>query len=123
MEDYEECILKLEKSLFEIEFFKDKDYLNRIIDDEYMELGKSGKLYTKEDEIRAFGEMTEDRDITIYNYSCMKLSEDVFLIHYYTKSEDSIFFRTSIWKKIGLTFSIVFHQASKYMEPIELVEF
>ena len=67
-----------------IEFMKDKDYLNRIIVDEYMELGKSGKLYTKEDEIRAFGEMTEDRDITIYNYSCMKLSEDVFLIHYYT---------------------------------------
>ena len=38
-------ILEAEKSLFKYEFMSDITYLNEIIDDEYIEIGKSGKKF------------------------------------------------------------------------------
>ena len=36
----ENIILELEKSLFKYEFMSDIEYLNKIIDDKYVEVGK-----------------------------------------------------------------------------------
>ena len=45
-------ILELEKSLFKYEYMTDIAYLNEIIDDQYIEVGKSGKQFNKEDVIK-----------------------------------------------------------------------
>lgn len=44
-------ILELEKSLFKYEFMSNIDYLNEIVDDKYIEIGKSGKMINKENVI------------------------------------------------------------------------
>ena len=117
-----EIILDLEKSLFKYQYMSNIDYLNSIIDDNYIEMGKSGHIYNKEDTIRDLSCLKEDRNIKIYNYECNELSGNIWIVHYYTKSEGKIIYRTSVWKKED-NFKIVFHQASEYKDNIELIEF
>lgn len=116
-----EKILNLEKSLFKYEYTSNIEYLNSIIDDTYKELGKSGKMYNKEDVIKELSNLKSDRDIKIYNYECNNISEDIWLVHYITKNGNNNIFRTSIWK-YNKSLKIIFHQASEYKENIQLIE-
>ena len=116
-------ILELEKSLFKYEYMSDVDYLNNVIDDSYLEVGKSGYKITKSDVIEELSKLDEDRNIIIYNFSCSEISNDIFLVHYFTKKESDNIFRTSIWKKENNNFKILFHQASLYKDEINLIEF
>ncbi len=116
-------ILKLEKSLFKYECMSDATYLDKIIDDNFIEIGKSGKKYNKEDVINDLSITKEDRKITIYNFTCEKLSEDIYLIHYITKSDKGNIYRTSIWRKEYDRVKIIFHQASFYRENVDLTEY
>ncbi len=115
-------VLELEKSLFKHEYMSDVTYLDEIIDDNFTEVGKSGKKYNKKDVINNLSITKEDRNITIYNFTCEKLSEDIYLIHYITKSNEDNIYRTSIWRKECERVKIVFHQASLYRENVDLTE-
>ena len=116
-------ILDKEKSLFKYEYMKDIKYLEELIDDNYKEIGKSGKVFNKEDIIEYLSNLKEDRNITIYNYNCRKISTNIFLVHYITKNNNDNIFRTSIWKKENNKFKIIFHQASLYLEEAELIAY
>lgn len=103
-----EKILSLEKSLFNIKYMNDYDYLNKVIDDEYLELGKSGRFFNKIDVINDLLNQKENRNIKIENYEFKKIDNNTYLIHYITND----IYRTSIWiNNNGL--KIIFHQASK----------
>ena len=117
-----EKILNLEKSLFKYEYMSNIEYLNSIIDDTYKELGKSGKMYNKEDVIKELSNLNSDRDIKIYNYECNSISDNIWLVHYITKNENINVFRTSIWKNDN-SLKIIFHQASEYKDNIQLKEY
>ena len=71
-------ILELEKSLFKYEYMSNIKYLDDIIDDNYTELGKSGKMINKEHVINELNNLKSDRKITIYNYSYDKIAENIF---------------------------------------------
>lgn len=112
-------ILELEKSLFKYEYMSNKEYLDNIIDDDYLELGKSGVLFNKQDVINHLLNQQVDRDITIYNFSGEEIATGLFLVHYITLNNDLKIYRTSIWKNN----KIIFHQASLLKEDIELIEY
>ena len=116
-------ILELEKSLFKYEYMTDIVYLNEIIDDKYIEVGKSGKKFNKQDIINDLSILKEDREITIYNFTCDKIEENIYLIHYITKSNEDNIYRTSIWKKENGKIKIIFHQASLYKDNINLIKY
>jgi len=116
-------ILELEKSLFKYEFMSDIEYLDGIIDDDYIEIGKSGKKFIKKDIIKELSILKEDRQISIYNYTCDKIDENIYLIHYITKDDKDIIYRTSIWKEKNDKIKIIFHQASLYKEEIDLIKY
>lgn len=115
-------ILELEKSLFKYEFISDIEYLNKIIDDKYVEVGKSGRKFLKNEVIKDLSILKQDRKISIYNFTCDKIGEKIYLIHYITKNNEENIYRTSIWKKENDEIKIIFHQASLYKEEIDLVE-
>jgi len=116
-------ILEAEKSLFKYEFMSDITYLNEIIDDEYIEIGKSGKKFNKKDVIKDLSILKKDRKIIIYNFTCDKIEENIYLIHYITQSNNDNIYRTSIWRKEDDKIKIIFHQASLYKENINLIEY
>ena len=117
-----EEILEREKSLFKIKFMSNKEYLNNIISDDYLEIGKSGYFINKIQVIDALLKEETDRKIAIYNYSCDEIDKNAYLVHYITKNIDDIVYRTSIWKKEE-SLKIIFHQASILKENINLIEF
>ena len=117
-----EKILNLEKSLFKYEYMSNIEYLDSIIDDTYEEIGKSGSIYNKKDVIQELNNLKEDRNIEIYNFKCNKISNNIYLVHYITKSNDKNIYRTSIWREEE-SLKILFHQASEYKENIELEKF
>ena len=114
-------ILNLEKSLFKLEYMNNKDYLDSIISDDYLEIGKSGKIINKEDVIKELLTLKEDRKIDIYNFTCTQ-EDNIFIVHYITLSNDNKIYRTSIWKKEN-NYKILFHQASILKDEIELIKY
>ena len=115
-------ILELEKSLFKLKFMSNKEYLDNIIDDNYLEIGKSGLFINKEVVINELTSLDKDRDIDIYNFSCLELSNNIYLVHYITISNKDYIYRTSIWKN-DKQFKIIFHQASILKEKVDLVKY
>ncbi len=114
-------ILELEKSLFKIEYMNDEMYLNSIIDDDYIEIGKSGMIYDKKIVVEDLLNQKENRNIEIYNYSCKEINKNIYLVHYITLNNDNKIYRTSIWKKED-NYKILFHQASILKEDISLIK-
>lgn len=116
-------ILELEKSLFKYEYMSNREYLNKIIDNKYLEIGKFGKKFNKDDVIKELSVLEVDRQIKIYNFIYNEIEENIYLIHYITKNNNDNIYRTSIWKKEKDEIRIIFHQASLYKENINLKEF
>lgn len=116
----ENKILDLEKSLFKYNYISDKDWLNDVIHKDFIECGKSGYLFKKDEIVEYLSSCKEDRNIVIYNYECKKIDVNTWVVHYITcgNNKDK-YYRTSIWVKEE-NFKIIFHQASKYIEEIEL---
>ena len=119
----EQRILNLEKSLFKYKYTSDINYMNSIIDDDYEEIGKSGKKYNKKDITSELSSLDTDRKIDIYNYKCLNIDKNTWLIHYITLSDNKPIYRTSIWRRVDDELKIFFHQASEYKEQIELKQY
>ena len=112
-------ILELEKSLFKLRYMSDSEYMDRILRDDYLELGKSGRFFDKSKVIEDLAALTRDRPIRIFNFEARK-TDGVWLVHYITKDGDELIYRTSIWSAEKQLF---FHQASHLKTKIELEEF
>lgn len=112
-------LLELEKSLFKVEFMNDLNYLDSIIDDDFIECGKIGLFFDKKVTVEELSKLDSDRDIKIYNFTSELIDTNSYLVHYITKSGDDLIYRTSIWKNGKL----YFHQASKLNIEIELIEY
>lgn len=121
-DNMKEKILTLEKNLFKLEYISNKEWLEKIIDNNFSECGKSGYLFYKKDTIESLLECTEDRPIKIYNYEYKKIDEKTYLVHYITKSQDKIYYRTSIWIN-NLELKLLYHQATEFHEKIDLIEY
>lgn len=116
-------ILKLEKSLFKYEYMSNVDYLKNVIDEKYLEVGKSGRKFNRSDVINDLSVLKEDRQIIIYNFSCEQIDKNTSLVHYITKDGENNIYRTSIWEKEDENLKIIFHQASLYKDEVKLIKF
>ena len=116
-----EKVLELEKSLFKHEYTSNKNYLENIIHVNFIECGKSGLLYDNKITIDSLLECQTDRDIKIYNFTCEQIDNNTYLVHYITVTNDIKYYRTSIWKQEE-NLKLYFHQATEFIDKVELVE-
>ncbi|MDO5397683.1 MAG: nuclear transport factor 2 family protein [bacterium] len=116
-----EKLLSLEKDFFRYKKITDKNWLDSVLHDNFMEMGKSGTLFYKEETITDLMSVKADRDIDIYNFEAAELKPDCWIVHYITKSDDKLFYRTSVWIKEN-NMKLIFHQASACNEkaPLQL---
>ncbi len=112
-----ETIKKLEKSLQVPDFRKNPVKLSHLIADEFIEIGKSGKVWNKSDLIEVLINETST-EITMTDFSLSPLSENLMLVIYTaiqsTKdgSPDVKSKRSSIWKLFDNDWKIIFHQGT-----------
>lgn len=91
--------MKLECSLFDYEHMSDREYLERIIHNEFTELGKSGSVYDKAEVIEYLLSLDGDRQIEIEDFVIMQRDDNKIDAHYVTNEldTDTRAFRHSRW--------------------------
>ncbi len=103
---------ELETSLFKKEYLSDRKYLENIFCDNFMEYGKSGLTFYKEDTIEALFN-SEDRDIKIEDFSSEQIDTKTYLIHYVSvNGSGERTNRTSIWIEDNGDLKLLFHQGT-----------
>ena len=111
-------ILELEKNFMKYEYMSNKEYLDNVIDDDYLELGKSGYFFNKKEIIDYLLSQTSDRPIEIYNFSGEEINPGLWIVHYISIHDNKKVYRTSIWRNN----KILFHQASELKVDIDLIK-
>ncbi len=114
---------KLEIELHQNEVRKDKNRLNELLHESFVEVGRYGKTYHKSDILANLQKQAIPGTIWSQDYNLEVLSDDLALITYKSAMMDekgnlSIYtFRSSLWQKVAGSWRIRFHQwtpASKF---------
>ncbi len=105
-------LYELETSLFKAEYLNDKEYLENIFHDDFMEYGKSGLIYRKRDTIESLLGIG-DRDIKVLDFYSEKIDSLTYIVHYVSVHEGDIkVLRTSIWEENDNGLQLFFHQGT-----------
>lgn len=116
-----EHLRSLEEKLLNPEVRKSSQELLRLLSDEFIEIGSSGKIYNKSQVIESLKNESEVY-ITIMNFKAMQLAPEVILLTYTASSINKIIndtrnsLRSSIWKKSDNQWQLVFHQGTPSAE-------
>lgn len=107
----EDKIYELETSLLTSAVRHSTAQLNKLISEDFVEFGSSGKVYTKRDLLSSLPKEIA-QTFVIEDFKVMELSENVLLATYRVKIEGILSLRSSIWKQIEFEWQIVFHQGT-----------
>jgi len=101
----------LEERLLKVEVRENKDKLAEILADDFVEIGSSGQMFSK-DECLEFG--VSKAVMVMDNFEIEILAENVVLATYFvenrTSGKNSL--RSSIWKFIDNRWQMLFHQGT-----------
>jgi len=113
-----ETIIKLELLLLKHEVRGYTKQLEALIHPSFQEIGYSGKCYTKKEVLKALTSQKSTPNIHTEDFSVTPISSTVALLTYKSTNIEAdgtltkFALRSSLWKKSGDTWQIVFHQAT-----------
>jgi aminoglycoside 6'-N-acetyltransferase len=100
----------LEQSLLDPCVRQSTGQLNKLIADDFLEFGSSGKVYNKQDCIKPD---ETSRKFAVSEFKIKELSKDVTLATYKTTEDGIAALRSSIWKRYDGEWKMIFHQGTK----------
>ena len=106
-----DLIKQLELELSDPSIRKDRERLDQLLADDFEEVGKSGKKYTKADIIELLIN-EENISFSVQDFNFVSLSDDCVLVKYQTTMNGQNAYRCSIWKKYGDQWQIHYHQGT-----------
>lgn len=108
-------ILKLEESLWIEETRFNKEYLDKVLHKDFMEFGKSGRVYRKNDILNDL----EGKIHTLFpfkNLQIRRIELNSFLVTYQVEIRENntiiLTNRSSIWLKVDQDMQMIFHQGT-----------
>ena len=104
-------LYQLELSLLKPEIRRSPEILDKLLAEEFIEFGSSGKIYNKQIIIETLP-LAEPINGAIENFNVTELSEDVMLTTYRAIIDGVESLRSSIWKNNGQEWQMVFHQGT-----------
>ena len=106
-------IKHLELSLLNSETRASRATLDQILADGFIEIGKSGRLYNKQDIIKElFG--ASQSTARFFDFDFRALSDTLILAVYNSTNEGVTVKRHSLWEKTGTDWQILYHEAEQY---------
>ncbi|WP_085507092.1 nuclear transport factor 2 family protein [Thalassobacillus devorans] len=112
-----EQIKKLEESHLNLDVRKSSEELDKILTDDFFEIGSSGRMVYKEECITSGVDLDE---LELYDFELHPLGPDIVLttyfIHNKTKNRNTL--RSSIWKHQEGRWRLYFHQGTVTNRPI-----
>jgi hypothetical protein len=110
----------LEEELLKPEVRKSVDRLSRLLADEFVEFGSSGRIFDKRQIIEALQKEPSDakKQISLVDFTVRRLAPDVMLVTYRATLPDMPVsrIRSSIWKLIEGRWQMIFHQGTPSRE-------
>ena len=100
----------LERSLLDSSIRQSTEQLGKLIADDFLEFGSSGKIYNKQD---CFKPDEYPRKFVVSDFKIKELSKDVTLATYKTTEDGIASLRSSIWQRYGDEWKMIFHQGTK----------
>ncbi len=106
----------LEELLLKPQIRKSVAYLSKILADDFIEFGSSGRVFTKKKIIKSLQEESNPK-LSLTNFKLKELGGDYFLATYKGISEENgenfYSLRSSIWLKKNERYVMIFHQGTK----------
>ncbi|MDZ7786189.1 MAG: DUF4440 domain-containing protein [Candidatus Saccharibacteria bacterium] len=105
---------KLEESLWERKTRFDNDYMRSVLADDFLEFGRSGKVYDLEESLSAPDQEIKAK-LPLKDFSVHQIDETVALVTYVSQVEyDSLEVsnRSSLWQNTGEGWKLKFHQGT-----------
>jgi hypothetical protein len=112
-----ETFRALEESLWRSETRFDPEYMERILSPDFLEFGRSGSVFTRE-EILQTPNMEIRCKLPLHNFEVHPLSQEIVLTTYISEvlyEEWEYANRSSIWMKTKHGWQIRFHQGTPVM--------
>jgi hypothetical protein len=109
---------KLEVSLHSTKVRSDRNELGKILHNDFVEFGRSGKIYSRTQVLEEFQEPNREFQIITRDYTYKLLAENIVLITYESAhivsngSETRRSLRSSIWQKSEQGWQLIFHQGT-----------
>lgn len=120
MNDIRSLIYQLETSLLQPETRASEEMLDRLLADDFIEFGTSGRVYRKQDTVEQVPKNAASYQGTfvLSDFEVRTLSSDCVLATYrsdmtYADGERVQALRSSIWKKAGDQWRMMFHQGTR----------
>lgn len=112
-----EHIKELEERHTGLEVRKSPEELDKILADDFFEIGSSGYMFDKKECLESGVVLTE---MSLHNHEIYPLSSDVVLSTYFVvdKTRNRNTLRSSIWKFIDGRWQLYFHQGT--ISPLKL---
>ena len=114
-------LISQEEKLLNPSVRKSVEEVTQLLADDYREFGSSGKVYNKKDTIEALHKETTGQ-ISTHDFKVNLLAPEVALVTYTAVKRDNAnnettSLRSSLWKKTGERWQIVFHQGTPTVKP------
>jgi hypothetical protein len=108
----------LETSLHKKEIRNSREKVSELLADDFIEFGKSGGTYSKQDTLESLENETEDLHIAVCNFRAVELSPTVILVTYTTEMHVNDTSRvstnrSSIWILRENKWQMIFHQGTR----------
>ncbi len=108
----EDEIREAEEKLLTASVRSSPEALDRLISDQFVEFGSSGRVY-KKDDIVAMTLAEPNVTVSVTDFHVLPVAPDVALATYRTGRS----LRSSLWRREGETWQIVFHQGTPIVGP------
>ncbi len=114
-----EIFYNLETSLYKKEVRNSKEKVSELITDDFIEFGKSGLIYNKQDIVEGLANETIDLQVTATDFKARELSPEVVLVTYAASmlDTDNVTMvstnRSSIWILRDGKWQMTFHQGTR----------
>lgn len=112
-----EQLLQLEKELLQTDTRRSQERLAALLAEEFIEFGASGKIYNKQQTLKALASEDMSLQINLSNFSARRLAKNLALVTYQSEKRSDgtktlYALRSSIWRQTRNGWRILFHQAT-----------
>lgn len=117
----QDCIQQLEEMLLNLEVRASREQLDKLLADDFFEIGSSGYIFTKADCLEDGVVLTE---MTLHHFEMRELADDLVLTTYFNvdKTRNRNTWRSSIWKKKDDVWQMCFHQGTITPQQLHEIE-
>ncbi|WP_255182442.1 nuclear transport factor 2 family protein [Rhodococcus sp. 06-1460-1B] len=110
-------VLELERQLQRAETRRDRGRLVALLADDFVEIGASGVVWTKQSTLELLGgESADDGIIEVHDFSGRILGAGVVLVQWTSRRSERRARRSSIWRRAPDGWELVHHQGTPVVD-------